>query len=255
MKHRGLIHDYLIKYPLRYCIPVFIGVLTAEDQTMRASATATMLDLYGRKLLITDDHVIASFEKFLSEDSRVKFQTGAEIFDPRNRCIDRHATKDLFVIDATGLTLDDRSSDEELPKLEFYVVPNNTSWPPPLVKVSDTIILGGFPGAMRREEGFNVVCGSYSIASIPVTGVFADHFSCNIDRTTWQSTRADDQWVREFTRWGGLSGGPVFQDGPGLLRPRLTGFIQQYHAEYDQLQIAHAASINVDGTIAPGRLF
>lgn len=250
-----IIEDYLIKYPLRYCIPVFIGVLTRDDQTMLDGATATMLESHGRRLLITDDHVVAGFEKHLMNDSRVKFQAGAEVFDPRSRCIDRNAEKDLFVIDATELNINDRTEDCQLPPLEFYVVPDEVQWPPKPVGVSDTVILGGFPGAMRDADGFKVINGSYSVASIPVTGSFPNRFSCTIDRSTWRSTRASDSWARDFKQWGGLSGGPVFQDGPGLLRPTLAGFIQEYHSDYDQLHASHAGNLRADGKIVRTALF
>lgn len=70
-----------------------------------------------------------------------------------------------------------------------------------------------------------------------------------------QHTRAGDKWARDLTRWGGLSGGPVFKDGPGLLRPTLIGFVQQYHPDWDQLRVSHAANLNIDGTILAGPLY
>ncbi len=253
---KEVVTQYLIRYPLRYCTPVFIGVLTRDDQKVIANGTATLLRIGERAMIITDDHVVETYEKTLAEDSRVRFQIGAAPFDPLQHIIDRSKDKDLCTLDASAAQIDHQARDDDtnMPPLEFYQV-ETAAWPPPLVEVQQTVILGGFPGALRRQSGTDVTSESYSLAATPVTGVLPDYFTCNLDRSEWQTERGRDDPNIQLRDWGGLSGAPIMYDGHDTLRPRLVGFVMEYEPSYDQLKASHAALIRKDGTIETGTLF
>ena len=100
---RKIIGRFLTRLPLVYWTPVYIGILAREAQPLTASGTATLLQIGNRKLIVTDDHVLAGFEKEAALDSRCEFQIGVSPFSPMERLIDRNGRKDLCVLDVSGL--------------------------------------------------------------------------------------------------------------------------------------------------------
>jgi hypothetical protein len=123
------------------------------------------------------------------------------------------------------------------------------------VNQGESVIWAGYPGEFRRQDGFEVVSASLSCAAAPVTGVLPNYFTCNLDRTTWTTKFGPDDPNLKLMNWGGMSGGPVFVDGPTTLRPQLVGFIMEHLPAVDQLKMSHAALIQRDGTILRGSLF
>jgi hypothetical protein len=170
------------------------------------------------------------------------------------RLINRSKSKDLCVLDASGLDFNDRLPDGDMPAIEFYRVSADT-WPPTVVQAGDTVVLGGFPGSMRQQEGLNVTSLSFSIASVPVTGSFPNYFTCNLDRAEWTTQNEETQTAIQLRELGGMSGGPALRDAPGILSPILSGFIMEYEPTYDQLKMSHAALIEPNGRISAGSFF
>jgi hypothetical protein len=252
---REIVSDYLIRYPLRYCAPIFTGILARDEQRMLSTGTATLLKIGERALLVTDDHVLEHYIDEHEANPRVCFQVGARPFDPLEYLVDRNKQKDICTLDASSLVFEDETRhSDRMPPLEFYAA-SEDAWPPAPVQMSDVVIFGGFPGAFRSQESFDVVSRSYSMAATPVTGVMQDYFTCNLDRSHWQTENGRNDPNIQLRDWGGMSGGPVLVDGEKTLRPHLVGFIMEYERFVDQLKASHAALVRKDGTIERGTLF
>ena len=252
-----VISRHLVRLPFVYSTPIVIGNLSADDQTVLGNGTGTLMQIRERKFVVTNDHVLRKYEELRAEDERTAFQIGTRPFEPEARLIDRDFKLDLCVFDADGLPLDERDESTDLPQREFYVF-DDDRWPPRVAVVDDVCVFGGFPGGMRSQNGFEVTSRTFSVAATPVTGSFAQYFSMNIDRSHWQvATGQDDADAIDYRDWGGMSGGPVFIDGKGILSPILAGIIFEHVPTEgcEQLKAAHLALIGNEGRISRGGLY
>lgn len=158
--------EYRSEYALRFCTVIFFGEKRSDHRaTMEAAGTGTLLELEDRKLIVTNDHVLAEYEKYRQDRVDTHFQVGRAALDPFELLIARDPKKDLCTLDATGLELqdlNDRLATDPAPPLQFY---RATRWPPARVKKGDRLSWAGFPGSLREHKGETVFHGPLSWAA------------------------------------------------------------------------------------------
>lgn len=249
---RDIIVQYLLKFPLRYCVPVMIGMPGEGTEDTLENASATLVTFpRGEQRIITNWHVTETYRNLHSKEPQALFQIGEAPFDPASRTIDEDRNSDLSVLDAVGVTFNRFGID--IPKLESYQI---AEWPPQEVLVGDWVIFGGWP-AKHRERGSTwneVTQDSYSLAATDVTDSFPDRFHCRFDRSGWVTGAGSKKVERlQEKELSGLSGCPVLRvrhaDGRDTIRPELVGFVMEYNPDLDKLVMTLGANIKSDSTL------
>lgn len=248
--------DHLSDFTLRYCTVIFFGKPRGAGRFVENPiyGTATLLQIDDRRLIITNDHVLAGYEKYCMEgNGTLHFQIGRKPIDPQARLIDRDALLDICTFAADDLELDqisDRLSTDPVPTLQFY---RASSWPPPMPVAGERLFWAGFPSSLRHIDGDKRFTVPLTFTGTTVTRVEDHVMVCNEDpnREAWivhhgEGLGAQSKQLQEL---GGMSGGPAFLDRSQALLPHIVGLISEYHAGVNQMRLARIDAINADGTL------
>ena len=250
--------EYLNDFAVRHCTAVLFGPSLDGGRKVEVAAfgTATLLNIDRRLLIVTNEHVLAEYERLCATPgARIHFQVGKAAFDPMERLVDRASGFDICTFDASGLEINDRLPIDPLPMVEFYVA---SSWPPQRPVPGERFMWTGFPSSLRHVDAGTRFTVPLTFTGARVTRVDGRNIVCNLDpdRRDIRIYHGDDLYVDSpaLRDLGGMSGGPAFVDRDGSLRPELVGIVREYYSDGAQTLIARLDAIKLDGTLFQGSL-
>jgi hypothetical protein len=234
----------LAKFPLRFASAVFFGQPPSRDAPAGVNnGTVTLMNLGAGPIAVTCAHVLAEYRDLRESGKYAVFQIGNVNLDPLAQVIAEDRNIDLATIRLSeGQAA--RIRKDGLFDTSFF---EPSTWPPPPVKESDVVALGGFPGTWRETRSFNELdFPSFSIGATMVTCVAEDHIACQFDRDRWLwPYRADG--LKDLRDLGGLSGGPAFVHRG--LHYDFVGIIYEFNSEFDIMLLRPAHFIRADGLL------
>ena len=252
----------LAEVPLAHAVPAYFGSSPTGTLSVQKNGSATLLRICGKKLAVTNNHVIEGYRTDLSSEPNLLFQLGNQKLDPLELLIDEDSYYDLAVLDLTEYEAKDLATGGNKPTTFFEV----SDWAPRKVKKGDFLLVGGFPGLWRRNAG-NTHLRSFTLsqAGVEVKSVSEEAITCSLelerclssfssafDEHIGQINYQDPKELAKVVDFGGMSGGPAFiyrnrPSGIGLIE--FVGFIEAYQLEYDLLRIIPSTLIMEDGKI------
>lgn len=235
--------EELKRYPVRLAMPVLFGAPISSTQPTRpSSGSGCFVDLSGRLLAVTCQHVLAGYRRRL-EEGPTFFQFGPILFDPEKCIVGESVALDLVTFDVTS------HLHTGVNGVERRLCVSPTQWPPREIdRENDVLAFAGFPGIWREQPDRDYFrFYSLSCATVGVESLAEQHL--------WTSLRLSESIIDrdpnlELGSLGGLSGGPVFawRKTP-ILIAELVGFITEYQEGLDLLHVRRACCINADGTL------
>lgn len=205
------------------------------------SASASLLEIDGRRFAITCNHVLAPHLDALTAGAPSFLQIGSVRVDVRNCPLETDEQGDYAVIDVTGAGLPQRdigTTDAA------FMVPR--VWPPPEVEPDDHVYFAGFPGVQRKQTGSTELTFGAFAASASVASVGPGYFWLQFSRKDWVVNFGPPEAV-ELEALGGMSGGPVLipRQHVGLTIFDFAGIITDYHETFDLMKVTSASSIRL----------
>jgi hypothetical protein len=242
----AVVHRMVVRQVMSYVAPVIFGLAPGPDAEgeLTQNASASILDINGRQLLVTNHHVLEGYEA-LGNHRRARFQIGnAAPFVPR--IIDRDKALDLAIVDAAHLAAAEVA--EPGSDIPFWPI-RPVKWPAAPVKRGDWICFGGWPQCYRRtSEGERIVTNaSWSVSAVEVGEVSDDRFICVLDRSSWCDGFDKIAGGSMTTNLGGLSGCPAF-----ALRDlsfEYVGVLYEYSPGFDTVMFRSTRLVRDDGTL------
>ncbi|MCB2189953.1 MAG: hypothetical protein KQI62_00215 [Deltaproteobacteria bacterium] len=239
----------LTKFPLRFAAAVTMGERPKlKHKAYINNGTAVLVKLDKRPIAITCSHIMEKYREKLEQDSNTVFQIGQAVINPQERLVDENRNIDLATIDMSGIEAHHVCMQTNL-ELNYY---EPFSWPPAPVKPGDFVCVGGYPGAMRKQNtSDSLVFESFSAAGVQVPSVNDEYFMIQFEREFWVKNFGSDDYLT-FNQLGGMSGCPVFieRSHGGIMNFDMVGIASEYQEEYDLMRARHANLINWDGSIA-----
>lgn len=241
------IFDFVARYSATFCGPVVIGYpprATGEDGRLVGNASGTLLNIGGRDLLITNQHVLEIFRKELASDERIGLHFFGRKLVPT--IVDESTSCDLAVLDVRGMQFE--RDDPDFPPFEFF---KPAQWPTDDAQEGDIVYIGGWPEIHREERdgGAELHFGKFDVVIAHVTGAFYDKFTCKFDRSRWTSRHGDTSYEQD-RRMSGMSGGPIFREKKAaVLTIELVGFVMEHDPDLDVLKATSASNIRSDCTL------
>jgi len=232
--------NYQAEFAIRYCTIIFYGRKLSNDRCeVKSAGTGTLISTGRKKLIVTNDHVLAGYEGLASTTDGIHFQVGRAAFDPHERLIDRNALSDLCTFDAEGLDINDRLEIDPVPTLGFY---DAQGWPPEPPEVGDVVLWAGFPSSLKhidKNTRFNVPLTFIGATVTRVGGRFIVS-NLNPDRKNLVVHYGDglDSQSEALKELGGMSGGPAFVDRKWSVRPDLIAVISEYDPVVNQMRMS-----------------
>ena len=240
--------DQYARYALIFAAPIFFGLPpeAGGEAADLNNGTVALLQLNGRRVGVTNSHVIEGLRQRLAQDERVVCQIGQFNVDPIERLISESQRHDLAVLDLhdvdPGVLRSPGGGDRA------FHVPGK--WPPQPPRVEDFVMFGGFPGSRRAPRGKDgVEFGSVSSGGSRVNSVQEDVFTFQIEIA--MCTVSFDLDGRGFRDLPGMSGSPVMtrRQVGGVDVFDMVGIFFEYFEEWDVLRARPTGLINVDGSI------
>lgn len=240
--------DRLARYPLMFAAPIFFGIPPAlggaiEDMN---NATVALLELNGRRLGVTNAHVIDGYRQRFADDNKIICQVGLVDINPLTRLVSESRRYDLAVLDLTDIAGDVLKVTGEVART--FHIPRE--WPPRPPIVENFVMFGGYPGSRRTTHGQGAVgFGSVSSGGSRVNSVQEDIFTFQINIE--KCVVAFDTGLG-FGELPGISGSPVMmrrQSEGGIEVFDMVGIFFEYYEAWDVLRARPLTLINVDGSI------
>ena len=248
--------DYLNEFTIRYCVPIIVGFEHGGGKAIEEPhyGTGTLLEIFDRRFLVTNDHVLRWIEDETRKNGRpLVFQIGRVPISVPERLIARSRKLDLCtfkVDDLDAQSLSDRLASDPVPQLEFY---RAHRWPPSDAQVTDKVVWGGFPTSLRHIEHGERFTVPLTFMGAVVARVDEDMIISNIDpeRKDFVVHYGGDLTPHspELNILGGMSGGPVFLSEGTRLAPELVGLISAYQETVHQMRISRLDGMRADGTL------
>ena len=117
----------MLRFPLIFCDPVLIGrppAVAGDLGPSIFSATVTYLELYGRKMGVTNAHVIRFYKAERAKDGATIFQLPTRVLDNvLDRLIDIDDAADLATIELSDVELPPRDVEREEHRLGAPLAP------------------------------------------------------------------------------------------------------------------------------------
>lgn len=168
---------YLSEMPLTYAVPAYFGSNRSDTEKYQRNGTASLIKVDGAQWALTNHHVLQGYRDAREIFPDLKFQLGNKIVEPLNLIISESKYYDLVVLDLTEVDASDLATGGNKPT-SFYEAPD---WPPTPVTESDLLIISGFPGSWRQENGkarfraFTFSQAGAEVKSVP-TSPFCAHW-------------------------------------------------------------------------------
>jgi len=214
------------------------------------NATAAFVDTGKAKLIVTNAHVVHAFDEKEAADPGLKLViggSGAVLTVDRSWLKDYYKKPDLKLDLATFVVPDD--FDIAPCGKAFY---RHETWPPARVSAGDLVVIGGFPGDHRSQNGATASMKINVIAD-PVSSVNDVAFVLADEAAERVLVKIDPE-LAELGKFGGMSGSPAFcfsENG----EHRLVGFLFDTHEGLNaQIRAVHADFICEDGRLDYGLL-
>lgn len=203
------------------------------------SGTVTFVDAGAGPFAITADHVYRGYLDDRASLAGVNCQISSELFDPEDRLISRSTDADLatFCLDSG-----------EIASMSKLAHGAPLPWPPTPPPEGSGIFLGGYPGHERSVMGDAIEWG-FARGLEVATAPREDRLSIVFNRENWVCQ--DRQPTPEVGyRWGGVSGGPVFEliQKP-LISWRLCAIVTEFSQSFEILFASALARVRADGSI------
>ena len=248
--------NYLCDFTIRYCVQIIVGLEHSGGKAIEDPhyGTGTLLELSGRRFVVTNDHIL----KWIEDESRKHdrpfvFQIGRVPIIPHARLIARSRKLDLCtfrVDDLDAQSISDRLASDPGPQLEFYRVHR---WPPSEAQVGDKLVWSGFPTSLRHVENGERFTVPLTFMGAVVARVDEDMIISNTDpeRKDFLVHYGGDLTPHspELNMLGGMSGGPAFLSEGTRLAPELVGLISTYQETIHQMWISRLDGMREDGTL------
>jgi hypothetical protein len=247
---KAALGDEYAKFALNFASYLIIGPkrVDLKANAQINNACITLVQLNGRKVGITNDHVVEHFFQRQEKGEDVICQVGNQPVDLNKCMISRSARYDLATIDLEAIDQTRiRGPDSKIP-LQFQVP---ATWPAEMPKTGEFILFGGFPSSKRRDAGHgHLNFGSVSSGGTEVVSVQEDVITCQLKIKECHVHFDDDG--TGLTGLPGISGSPVMkirQTNAGIAVVDLIGIIFEHTNAYDALRIRPTSLIEVDGQI------
>jgi hypothetical protein len=163
-------------------------------------ASGCVIQLARGTFVVTASHVVLGYEQRLERGEILNWQVGnLPPFDPLARIVWRDKENDIVLL---GI------SREEASNIGPCLISAPPTWPPPVPKAGQLVLVGGYPKSLREEAlapGW-IGSGPYS-AIFRVTLAEDCKFKCAIERRDLISF--EGPLPASGIDMGGLSGGPV----------------------------------------------
>ena len=179
----------------------------------------------GRHFLGTAWHVVVAWLHRREAGERVLFQVRDAELNPTLETMWRDEANDVALIPI---------SEVQAAQIGVSVCDPIRGWPPPHPVQGRYVLLSGFPGVVRQQEGKRVFLNAMSTL-MQVTSVGHSHLVCQLEREHLVSFN-ENGIPPHGTDWGGMSGGPVFLVDD-LVYP-LVGMISEFSTDLELLRIA-----------------
>jgi hypothetical protein len=224
---------------------LFVGGSEDSGYHVLNNATGAFVETGTLKLLITNAHVVQAFDERVRTESTLKLVVGAAgvaLAVERAWLKDYYKKPDLK-LDLATFALPDDFDISKCGKA-FH---RPETWPPARVAAGELVVIAGFPGDHRSQNGataamkINVFADLVSSVN-DIAFVLADE---SVERVLVKI----DPSLGELGHFGGMSGSPAFcfsEDG----RHRLVGFLFETHEGLNaQIRAVHADFIREDGSL------
>ncbi len=207
----------------RFVAQVIIGVPSRRARSPINSGSAVLVRLSAGPVVLTANHVIASYEKNHRADPEVILQIGRCPLTLADRPMWRNAADDI-----AALTVSEAEA-ERIGTLVHQPV----AWPPIVPQTNDFVTVIGLPETARTRPDFSTVIFGPMVAHLPVLSGFENHFTCRIEREYIEPL--SNQPLPTDANYGGMSGGPVFLDAD--LHYPIVGLVKEIHPELEYFVI------------------
>ena len=219
-------------------VTVRIARVTADREASFNTASGVLIEFPKRAVIATAWHVLREFRRSREAGDEVVLVCDQMLIE-NPRTAYRDERNDLAFIDVPA---EGRSGIHALPYRPGIL------WPPPRVRVGDSVLVCGFPKRLRYD-GEEIVHGDFNVL-VDVASAAESHFMLNIDwkqlghggRIRPPSKQVD--YASKQVDYGGISGGAVFlwDGGPNPL----VGVVSEAGEELPLWRIASFATIPAD---------
>ncbi len=238
----GSFGDQLIRFPLRFCKPVFFGARPKSGAAVRVrNGTATLAVRGDVYFAITCQHVIAEYRRECEESPRIFINIGNCELDLLNSFIKESIDLDVAVIKLSLAQVKEITRGSQGIGESFFRITEDR---PGLVVEKQVIAFAGFPGEYRRVENFDELnFGGYACGAASVTTSGENYLVCQFDRNGW----IRQGFELEPSTIGGISGGPVLEireSEAGVVSHTFAGIVAEYSEEFGLLRVTQARAIH-----------
>lgn len=205
------------------------------------NGTVSAIDTGERRIAITADHVFSQYLLDKAQFDDIECQVGNVRVDLEECLIDHDEGIDLATFDIPEVLL-----------AASGLEPHGAHiWPPSDLKESDIVILGGYPGFLRKEAGEKL--------HLPFVSFLARAAQVSLDHSAVQLNIQDSYWpdgsggIPPQSDLGGMSGGPVFlyhRDPIEFFE--LAGIIYEASPTYELIFAKGTSLISEIGRVARG---
>jgi hypothetical protein len=214
------------------------------------NATGAFLDTGKSRLLVTNAHVVQAFdEKFRTEPTLklVIGGAGTSLVVDRDWLKGFYKKPDLKLDLATFLL--PKNFDISICGKAFY---RPDTWPPDRVSVGELVVIAGYPGDHRTQDGAKATM-KINVFADPVSSVNDVAFVLADESAERVLVRVDPE-IGELGQFGGMSGSPAFRFSESGDH-QLAGFLFETHDGLNaQIRAVHADFICEDGRLDYGLL-
>lgn len=205
------------------------------------NATMCAVNTGERTVCVTAGHVYIKYLEHSAEFDDLECQMGNVRVKLDDYLIDYSSELDLATFDVSPILLAGSGVSEHVPRI----------WPPASLRELDIVVLGGYPGLLRRERPGEVGLPFVSFLA-RVAQVSPDHSAVqlNIEASYWPDGSSG---IPARSELGVMSGGPILRYHSETVEYfEIVGFIYEASTEYELIFARHALCISRSGFIANG---
>lgn len=193
----------------------------------------------GERLIgVTADHVFSGYLKDKARCQAFACQFGGSTIDPETYLIDRSEDLDLATFNVPSVLVSAAKASVHYP----------SQWPTEAVREREVVLLGGYPGILRKPKDTNADFPFQSFATA-VVAASPTNITLHLDLPNVHWPLHEGEQINP--ELGGQSGGPVFRviEGAPIDRLELVGFIYEFSVSLNVMLARHASAVDADGRI------